>query len=279
MPRDPKSVLVCVTEDKAEENPSSALGYGLSLAGAAGAHLTVQAASLKLVMPGSLVGGFGAGMAAAENRRLHDLAWAVAGAARGAAQHAGVSCTVDARELTYPELVDTFLAQSRVNDLCVLDAREGFDMDRDLMETVLLSSGRPLIVVPPGWETFRGDRIVVAWDGSDRAARAANDALPFLRGAAAVEIVAVTGEKDLSRAVPGAELAPHLARHGVPVSVCVVPMTGGDVAETLRAHARATGADMIVMGGYVHSRLRERLFGGTTRSLLDGSPVPLFVSH
>jgi nucleotide-binding universal stress UspA family protein len=275
-----KSVLVGVTADRAEEAPSAALGYALGLAGAAGAHLTLQAAALKLVMPPTVVSGFGAGFVAAENRRLHALAEAVAERARGEAQAAGVACTVETADLTYAELVGALMAQARVHDLCVLDAKEGpIDLDRDLMEAILTGSGRPVIVVPPGAAGFRAGRILVAWDGSGRAARAVADAMPLLRAAESVEIVAVTGEKDLSSLVPGAELAPHLARHGVNVAVTVVPAEEGDVAETLRAHARRSGADLVVMGAYVHSRLREWLFGGVTRSLLGASPVPVLMSH
>ena len=97
-------------------------------------------------------------------------------------------------------------------------------------------------------------------------------------GGAQVELISVTGEKDLAHTVPGAEIAPHLTRHGVTVNVLALPAMNGDVAETLRNHAHLTRADMIVMGAYVHSRLREMVLGGTTQSLLKNTPVPLFLS-
>jgi len=142
-----------------------------------------------------------------------------------------------------------------------------------------MDSGRPLLVVPQGREVFAGDRIIVAWDGSAKAARALNDALPLLRAATQVELVSVTGEKGLAHAVPGAEIAPHLARHGVTVNVLALPAMDGDVAETLRNHSHLTRADMVVLGAYVHSRLRETMLGGTTQSLLKDAPVPLFLSY
>ena len=142
-----------------------------------------------------------------------------------------------------------------------------------------MDSGRPLLVIPPGQDVFRAQRVILAWDGSGRAARAAADALPFLRAAEVVEVVAVMGEKDLPTAVTGADIAPHLTRHGVNVNVQTLPALNGDVAETLRNHATLTRADMIVMGGYVHSRLRELVFGGVTQSLLKQSPVALFLSY
>jgi nucleotide-binding universal stress UspA family protein len=118
----------------------------------------------------------------------------------------------------------------------------------------------------------------VAWDGSAQAARAANDALPFLRAADLVEVVSVVGEKDLPTSAAGAAFAPHLARHGVRVSAIDVPVVG-EVAETLRGRAGEVGADMLVMGAYRHSRLQEWFLGGVTQSLLNRSPLPLFLAH
>jgi nucleotide-binding universal stress UspA family protein len=94
-----------------------------------------------------------------------------------------------------------------------------------------------------------------------------------------VEVVAVMGEKDLPVTVTGADIVPNLARHRVNVKVQTLPALEGDVAETLRNHATLTHADLIVMGGYVHSRLRELVFGGVTQSLLKQSPVPLFMAY
>ena len=133
-------------------------------------------------------------------------------------------------------------------------------------------------MVPHGREAFAGERILVAWDGSGKAARAMNDVLPFLRAAVEVEVVVVTGEQDFWEAVPGSEVTPHLARHGVNVTVRDLPAESGDVAETLRRLAILSRAGMLVMGAYVHSRLRQAVLGGTTRSLLKSSPVPLLLS-
>ena len=224
--------------------------------------------------------GFASRLVEAENRRLHALAEAVARSAQAEAAAAGVICSTETPHLEYPDLLASFADQARVHDLTVLDAEpEALDLDRGLLERLVTGSGRPLLIVPRGTEVFRGRRIIVAWDGSAKAARAASDALPFMRAADAVEVVSVTGEKDLAGTLAGAALAPHLARHGVPVSVSDVAAQDGDVAQTLRNHADLFGADMIVMGAYVHSRLREFVFGGVTESLLKRSPVPLFLSH
>ncbi len=181
--------------------------------------------------------------------------------------------------LAYPNLVARLTALARLADLTVLDAEtREVDIDRDLIDGVLFGSGRPLVVVPAARPNFSARRVIVAWDGSAQAARAANDALPFLRGAEAVEIVSVVGEKDLSTSVAGVEFAPHLARHGVSVSVNVLPVLD-DVAETLRAQVGRFRADMLVMGAYRRSRVREWFLGGVTQSFLTRTPVPLFLAH
>jgi len=274
------SILIGLTKESDPEEASSALGYGLSLAREAGAHVTVQAASLKLVLTHAFVSRIAAGLVAAENRRLDALAHAVADTVRQEAATSGLACTTEAPQLAYPDLVRGFAALARMHDLTVLDAEPvALAVDRGLIEAVLMDSGRPLIVVPPGREAFAATRIVVAWDGSAKAARALNDAMPFLRAAEQVELVSVTGEKELENTVPGAEIAPHLARHGVSAAVMNLPVVDGDVAETLRNHATLTRADMIVMGAFVHSRLRQMVLGGTTQSLLKQCPVPLFLSY
>jgi nucleotide-binding universal stress UspA family protein len=277
---DLKNLLVGLTQESHEAEVSSALAYGLSLAQAAGAHLTIQAASLKLILTSSFVGHFATELVAAENRRLHRLAQMAAEEGRQNATASGVTCIAETRELPYPDLLDAFTAQARVHDLTVLDAEPvALALDRDLIEAVLTQSGRPLIVVPLGHDRFRAARIVVAWDGSARAARAVNDAMPLLKKAGSVDVVSVEGEKDLSGMVAGANLARHLVRHGIDVEVTTLRAENGDVAETLRRHATLYQADLLVMGAFVHSRVRQMVLGGVTQSLLKHCDVPLLLSY
>jgi nucleotide-binding universal stress UspA family protein len=274
-----RDVFVGTTIETEREQRSSAIGYGLTLAKAAGAHLTVQSASWCLSGDEAWLGTFDDDGMALIDRRLDDLARAVADRAAGEAAQAGVVCTTQAPSLPYPDVVGRLAFQARLFDLTVLDAGLGtYDLDRETIQKTLFESGRPVIAVPPEHDAFTGRRIIVAWDGSAQAARAANDALPFLRAAHAVEIVSVAGTEALHTSVPGAEFAPHLARHGVNVTVVDVPVVG-DVAETLRNQAKMFHADMMVLGAYGHSRIREFFFGGVTRSLLRGSPAPLFLAH
>ncbi|MBP2500869.1 nucleotide-binding universal stress UspA family protein [Methylobacterium sp. PvP109] len=261
------------------EEASSAIGYGLTLAKAAGAHLTVQSASWRLSGDDAWLGEFDYEGVSVVDRRLDELARSIAERSAGDAAQAGVVCTTEAPSLPYPEIVSRLATRARLYDLTVLDiGPRTYDLDREMVEKALFHSGRPVIAVPPGRDAFVARRIIVAWDGSAQAARAANDALPFLRSAEAVEIVSVGTEAEIHEAVPGAEFAPHLARHGVNVSVNDLPERDS-VADTLRVQAGLFRADMIVMGAYRHSPTREYFFGGVTRSFLRGSPAALFLSR
>jgi len=156
--------------------------------------------------------------------------------------------------MSHVELVAAFLSEARVHDLTIIDAESSpWSPDRAIIEAAVFESGRPVLVVPQGTAIFKADRVLVAWDGSARAARALNDALPILKAAALVEVVSVQGEKDLADSVPGAELATHLSSHGVTFIVTDLAVVGRDVAQTLRDHAASTQSNMIVMGAYVHS--------------------------
>ncbi len=153
---------------------------------------------------------------------------------------------------------------------------------RRTFEGVLIESGRPLVLLPAGWDKGQfGRRIVVAWTPRREAARAVSDAMPLIAGAESVHVVTVdpdVGETDHGEE-PGADLAAVLARHGVAVTVNQMPSAGQNAAECIHEHAVDTGADLIVMGGYGHWRLRETLFGGVTRDMLKAAKIPVLMSH
>jgi nucleotide-binding universal stress UspA family protein len=126
------------------------------------------------------------------------------------------------------------------------------------------------------------ERVLVAWDGSHEAARAVHDALPLLvRAERGVSLVVVDPERLAGRTgdQPGADMAAHLARHGVRVEVATIPGAGLSVADVLLDRATDESADLIVMGGYGHARLREVVLGGTTRKILKQMTVPVLFSH
>jgi nucleotide-binding universal stress UspA family protein len=149
-----------------------------------------------------------------------------------------------------------------------------------IIEAALFGSGRPCLIVPYIQKAgLKLDRIMVCWDGSRNSARAAADAMPFLLRAKVVEVVVVTGEPGKSEELPGADIAKHLARHGLNVEVNRIVTSDNDVANTILSHAADADADFIVMGGYGHSRLREFVLGGATRDILASMTIPTLMSH
>jgi nucleotide-binding universal stress UspA family protein len=276
-----KNILVSLTEEGRNES-TTALKFALLLAEHADAHLTVHAASLRLKLPSAMVSRMAAKLVAVENRRLAALSERLASELQREAAVSGMSCSIDTPHLTYADLRDTLINQARVHDLSIFDAQESLLMaDSGLIESALFASGRPVLIVPGDQKpAVLPKRVLIAWDGSAKAARAVADALPFLKSAEFVEIFTIAGEKNLTNSVPGAELAPRLAHHGIKVSVKDRPlMRGGDVSETLKDQIGLSRADMVVMGAYVHSRLQEWILGGLTRSMLVGSPVLVLMSH
>jgi nucleotide-binding universal stress UspA family protein len=146
-------------------------------------------------------------------------------------------------------------------------------------ETLIFGSGRPTLVVPQGATPSSFSHVAIAWDGSRVATRAVADAQEFLRRAARVTIVSVTGEKALPAGNPAARLAEHLARHGIAAAVSVVEGQGKPVGAALQGHARDIGADMLVMGAFGHSRLRDFVMGGATKGVLHDLKLPVLLSH
>lgn len=150
------------------------------------------------------------------------------------------------------------------------------------VEGALFSSGKPLLLVPEGSAPgLRPKRIMVAWDSRIEASNAVSHGMDLLRAADAVHVVLVDpveGE-GAQGAEPGADVAVYLARHGVRVTVDRLPSQGRTVADTLRQHAMDMSADMMVMGAYGHSRLRQRIFGGVTRSIVDAPPLPVLMAR
>ena len=123
------------------------------------------------------------------------------------------------------------------------------------------------------------DNVMVCWDGSRQAARAIGDAMPLLVKSQRVEVVIVTNERGKEDEIEGADMAEHLARHGLKVDVHRIGGGDIDVADALLSHAADSGADFMVMGGYGHSRLREFVLGGVTRSILQSMTIPMLMSH
>jgi nucleotide-binding universal stress UspA family protein len=150
-----------------------------------------------------------------------------------------------------------------------------------LVESLVLTSGRPIIMLPPGGRVSRVRRILVGWNARREAIRAVADALPLLVKAALVEVLVIDHERHPADhgQEPGADIARHLARHGVRVEVRRLSSGGEDVGHLLLSQAAVFGADLVVMGAYGHSHLSEWVFGSVTRAVLHGAGLPVLMSR
>ena len=174
-------------------------------------------------------------------------------------------------------------AQAAVSDLIICGQHSPKDpgpADSVVTEDLIMRTGKPVLVIPYiGCQNTVGKNILIAWDHSREASRAVHDAMPFLKTAEAVNIVSVVKKDTKQHEIATADLAEHLARHNINVIAQDMVKNEVPVAETLLSRLSDTGSDMLVMGAYGHSRLREYTFGGVTRTLLDSMTVPVLMTH
>ena len=198
-----------------------------------------------------------------------------------AARRAGLSCESRLVEASYYGAAQTFGEIARLFDLSVIGQEDpNAPIDNLVTEGALFDSGRPVLVIPYIQSAgLNLAHVTVCWDGSRSAARAVNDAMPFLARAKAIDVVTVTGEKDKPQPLQNVDIAQHLARHGLSVELRSIVGGNVDVANVLLSDAADRATDLIVMGGYGHSRLREFILGGATRGILQSMTVPTFMSH
>jgi nucleotide-binding universal stress UspA family protein len=191
----------------------------------------------------------------------------------------------EVRDLTIEAAVDQneVLAHARVTDLVVMARAETHaHARRALIEHVLFEAGRPLLLVPSAPRKPRAwKRALIGWNAKAQSMRAVSAALPLLQRAEAVAVATVDALPSRSGhgQAPGRELAAYLARHGVQVEVRNLDSMGRTEARALLDEAEGFGAEVMVMGAYGRSRASEFIFGGVTRELLLGSPLPVLMAH
>ena len=184
-----------------------------------------------------------------------------------------------------PVIADEVVASGRVADLVIVSTtnpEEITGVERDFVEQTVMALGRPVIVLPyKGKATVSLNEVIIGWNGGREAARATFDALPLLKKAGKVRVVRIDPQKDpsLRGSVAGADLAEALARHGVRAEAQGYPTDGQDEGQALMRCAEDSGAGLIVMGAYGHSRLAEFIFGGATRFVLNRLVCPVLMSH
>lgn len=200
-------------------------------------------------------------------------------ALESAASAAGVACSAASRGAG-PELAGDIAAEeARYHDLSILRVPAGNETCRGVAEAVVFGSGRPVVILPPGPVAGDPRQVVIAWDGSRVAARAAADALALLGEAAEVTIVSVLNEKPLPADDLGDRLAARLVERGIRATAEPLELEDQPIGATLQDFALRKGAGMLVMGAYGHSRLRDFVLGGATRTILEDLRLPVLMSH
>ena len=267
--------------DLAGDQPAAK--YALEFGRVHDAHVTGLAVSFEPVVPAFAA----APMPVDYLQAAHDQAIAAAKDAKEQfdefARLAGVKSESRLAEILTGGPLDNVLAHCRPTDLVMIgqsNPDKPEPMRELLIETILFESGVPVLLVPYiGSKSFEPNNVLIGWDGSSTATRAIHAAIPVLEKADKVTVLVIEKKTNSEAGQPGAEVANYLARHNMNVTIDVVsnPQTG--VADTVLNYVSDNSNDLVVMGGYGHSRMREFLFGGATREILEAMTVPVLMAH
>jgi nucleotide-binding universal stress UspA family protein len=269
-------LLVNVNEDA---KPNAVIEFAIEFARREGSHLSSLIIAQLVDFPiGRLLPLADAIIDQINDERLAK-ANSLGGHVEVSARLGGVTADWSVAQLAPDAARKTAVAASRVCDLVIAPKSKGvLSAEESLIEAVLFSAGRPVLIVPPEWEAGPLlDHVVIAWDGGARAARAVGDAMPLLEKAGRVEVVCVT--PDQTGEALGAELARHLSRHVAKVSVTDLPLRNADAGRTLMDHLCAMRPSLFVMGAFAHAALLQHFIGGTTSLMLTDAKVPVLYSY
>ncbi len=278
-----KDIVIPITGTSGD---SYALNMALDLASAHGAHLTVME-MVNLPLPTTGPWGLMPDLSMSDlYRQLREEGQANVAELKKRLEKETASTEVRLVEAFFSEPAQLAAHYAHYADLTVISGSMGDSTEGDISHTyfgsLLIDSGRPVLVIPPRCKVpVPPKRIVAAWRPTRECARAFHDALPLMVAAKSVDVLVVDpvcGERGHGEQ-PGADIAAHLARHGVNVNVQVRQSHDNRVASVLLDHARDAHANMLVVGGYGHSRIREWALGGVTRELLFEAAIPVFYSH
>jgi nucleotide-binding universal stress UspA family protein len=276
----PKDLVVFVEEETGRNNR---LAFAAALAERWGAHLIVTFVANRLELNPTNSFAVGAGLESLLQSHEEDIREAEA-QTRQFFERLASRCQITSEwRFSENEVGESLMLHARHASLALVGppARLSEPITTlSLSESVILASGRPVVLLPIDWPPDRiAQRIVVGWNGSREATRAIAGAMPFLVNATAVYLIVVPEAKisSLLGAEPGGDISRHLARHGVPV--ILEQSDGSDAGAVLLERARTLNADMLVMGVYGRSKISEFIFGGATRAVLSAAELPLLLSQ
>jgi nucleotide-binding universal stress UspA family protein len=255
----------------------------IRLASAHGAHLVGLHVRPLLRLPGAVAPDCGGQLAELQDKYNEEAAMTAKGLFDEAVQRIEISA--EWRDVS-GDIIGIVALHARYADLAVVgqtnaDAPDAA-IDRHLADHLVLDAGTPVLVVPyVGRYPSVGERVQLAWNASREATRAVADALPILTRAKLVKVLAINPNEsaDGHGDVPGADICLHLARHGVNAVCESIRAPDVGVGSMLLSRAADDGADLLVMGAYGRSRLRELVLGGATRHILYHMTIPVLLSH
>ncbi len=275
-----KTVFLTVgaTQDDTEIDRAVTICEGL------GAHLALLVLGIAPPPPASPYGVVSNDIWAGEIRDGQAEAQARAAVIEAKLAPSGLSASVEAQYIDRGTVASLAARFARYADLTLITPQApGFElMQTWVMNGALFESGRPMLLLPKGSAGFpEPQRVMIAWDASVEASKAVRDAIGLMQKAAEVHAVLIDPVPSFEGhgPEPGADLATYLGRHGIEATVHRLPREGKDTGEMLRRTATDLAADLIVMGGFGHSRLRQRIFGGTTTDMLKEATIPVLMAH
>ena len=276
-----KDLLV---EIDASDISSKRIDYAIRLAKRFEAHLTGLYLMPEFAPPATVGVYLTADIKANVERHERERAESALVGFRDMAEREGVAFDTRTDQGYQTEFADMLAVQGRYADAVIIgqpdDDSVGVSQDPG---DVLLTCGAPVIVVPHIGVSAAttAEHVMIAWNASREAARAVRDAMPLIERAKTVDIVSFRPKSSRSGHgdMPGADIALHLTRHDVQVEVETIEGKDIDVGNALLSHLADRGSDMLVMGGYGHSRMREFVLGGATRTILQSMTVPVLMAH
>ena len=261
------------------KNTEAGERYALELAQLSGATVTVTSSGAAPSLPAFIRSELPSDLLDHMREDVETTARAALDAFAKRATEVGVTVELVMLDLSTGDVGTEVSCLARYFDATVLQQPDPAGTETaDLIEAVLSGSGRPVMIIPFRQDSSQLRTILIAWDEGRPAARAVADALPLLAMAERVEVVRV-GDAGRDRNRHSSHLIRHLARHDIEAHMTSLVADRGSVAGTLLSHAADVKADLIVMGGYGHSRLREIVLGGTTRRILQTMTVPVLMAH
>lgn len=182
-------------------------------------------------------------------------------------------------QVPWGAVFDRAAAEARLFDLCLLPWSAEIVAAQDMAQAVVFGSGRPAVLVPPVVHPSPLDHVAIAWDASAAAARSLGDVLPLLAEGGMITVLTIGDEKPLSGPGLASALVSSLAKRGFNAKALEVPLGMRTISEALQGTALSTGAKLLAMGGFGHSRIRDFVLGGATKGVLAQLRLPVLLSH